>query len=189
MRARQPRAAWVPLATHETACNSLCVSAPRTLGPSRKSVAPSLLPLGLVLGFSVGLVGCEDRTRNEAMIFITRYDALDLDAPIEERREAVTALRGLVLTSADVISARDACAEAYEAEIRAEDQHSEATTQLIQASAGGAENVPTEAAARIEAAIQSSQEAIERTRELFPRCEREARALRLRFSAPRPTQR
>jgi hypothetical protein len=145
----------------------------------------SLLSLGALLVLSA----CEDRVRNEAMLFLTRYDALDLDAPLEERREAVSNLRGLVLTNEDVISARDACAEAYEAEILAEDQHAAATAQLLEASAGGAERVPTEAAARIEAAIQSSQEAIERTRELFPRCEREARALRLRFSAPRPSER
>lgn len=145
----------------------------------------SLLSLGALLVLSA----CEDRARNEAMLFLTRYDALDLDAPLEERREAVSNLRGLVLTNEDVISARDACAEAYEAEILAEDQHAAATAQLLEASAGGAERVPTEAAARIEAAIQSSQEAIERTRELFPRCEREARALRLRFSAPRPSER
>ncbi|GAB4116559.1 MAG: hypothetical protein OHK0013_50130 [Sandaracinaceae bacterium] len=132
---------------------------------------------------------CEDRTRNEAMLFLTRYDALDLDDPIEERRAAVAALRGLVVSSDEVRSARDACADAYEAEIRAEDRHAEATAELLRASGGGADTVPTEAAARIEAAIQESQESIERTRELFPRCEREARALRLRFSAPRPAQR
>lgn len=149
----------------------------------------SALPIVLLCASGVALAGCEDRTRNEAMLFLTRYDALDLDAPIDERREAVRALRDLVVSSEDVVSARDACAEAYESEIRAEDQHAEATAQLLEASAGGAENVPTEAAARIEAAIQSSQEAIERTRELFPRCEREARALRLRFEAPRPSQR
>lgn len=168
----------VPLAHEEGACNSPPVTVPRS--------APLSAALALL---ALTLAGCEDRTRNEAMLFLTRYDALDLDAPIDERRAAVTALRDLVLTSEDVVSARDACAEAYEAEIMAEDQHAQATTQLLEASAGGAENVPTEAAARIEAAIQSSQEAIERTRELFPRCEREARALRLRFSAPRPTQR
>jgi len=147
--------------------------------------------LSLVLITAIALVSlaCEDRTRNEAMLFLTRYEALDLDAPLEERREAVADLRGLVLSTEDVRSARDACAEAYETEIRAEDQHAEATAQLLAASAGGAETVPTEAAARIEAAIQQSQEAIERTRELFPRCEREARSLRSRFSAPRPTQR
>jgi hypothetical protein len=60
---------------------------------------------------------------------------------------------------------------------------------LLEASGGGAAQVPTEAAARIEAAIQESQEAIELTRELFPRCEREARALRLRFAPPRPSER
>jgi hypothetical protein len=145
----------------------------------------SLVSLGGVLVLSA----CEDRARNEAMLFLTRYDALDLDAPLEERREAVSNLRGLVLTNEAVVSARDACADAYDAEILAEDQHAAATAQLLEASAGGAERVPTEAAARIEAAIQSSQEAIERTRELFPRCEREARALRMRFSAPRPSER
>lgn len=178
MSGGQRSAAWVPLASGRRACNSPRVNAPRS--------APIAVALVLV---SLALAGCEDRTRNEAMLFLTRYDALDLDAPIEERRAAVAALRDLVLTTEDVISARDSCAQAYEAEIRAEDQHAEATTQLLEASAGGAENVPTEAAARIEAAIQSSQEAIEQTRELFPRCEREARALRLRFSAPRPSQR
>lgn len=178
MSGGQRSAAWVPLASGRRACNSPRVNAQRS--------APIAVALVLV---SLALAGCEDRTRNEAMLFLTRYDALDLDAPIEERRAAVAALRDLVLTTEDVISARDSCAQAYEAEIRAEDQHAEATTQLLEASAGGAENVPTEAAARIEAAIQSSQEAIEQTRELFPRCEREARALRLRFSAPRPSQR
>jgi len=152
-------------------------------------VRVSLRSLALVSAVGVVCLACEDRTRNEAMLFLTRYEALDLDAPLEERRGAVEDLRGLVLSTEDVRSARDACAEAYEAEILAEDQHAEATAQLLAASAGGAETVPTEAAARIEAAIQQSQEAIERTRELFPRCEREARALRSRFSAPRPTQR
>lgn len=145
--------------------------------------------LALVLALGVISVACEDRTRNEAMLFLTRYEALDLDAPLEERRTTVASLRSLVLSSEEVRSARDACAEAYEAEIVAEDQHAEATAQLLAASGGGAETVSTEAAARIEAAIQQSQEAIERTRDLFPRCEREARALRVRFSAPRPTQR
>jgi hypothetical protein len=88
-----------------------------------------------------------------------------------------------------VRSARDACADAYEAEIRAEDRHAEATAELLRVSRGGADVVSTEAAARIEAAIQESQESIERTRALLPRCEREARALRLRFSSPRPSQR
>ena len=149
----------------------------------------SFRSLALISALSATALACEDRTRNEAMLFLTRYEALDLDAPLEERRDAVAELRGLVLSTEEVRSARDACVEAYEAEILAEDQHAEATTQLLAASAGGAETVPTEAAARIEAAIQQSQEAIERTRELFPRCEREARGLRSRFSAPRPTQR
>jgi hypothetical protein len=149
----------------------------------------SLVALLAALAVAPVATACEDRARNEAMLFLTRYDALDLDAPIEERRTAVASLRGLVVSSDEVRSARDACAEAYEAEIRAEDRHAEATAELLRASAGGAENVPTEAAARIEAAIQESQESIERTRELFPRCEREARALRLRFSGPRPSQR
>jgi len=143
----------------------------------------------LAVAGALVLSACEDRTRNEAMLFLTRYDALDLDAPLAERRAAVSALRGLVLTSDEVIAARDACADAYEAEIRAEDQHAAATAQLLEASGGGAAQVPTEAAARIEAAIQESQEAIALTRELFPRCEREARALRLRFAPPRPSER
>lgn len=123
------------------------------------------------------------------MLFLTRYEALDMGSPLEERRAAVRRLRELVLTSDEVRAARDACADAYEAEIRAEDRHAEATRQLLAASAGGAQTIPTEAAARIEAAIQDSQEAIDRTRELFPRCEREARSLRLRFSSPRPAER
>lgn len=143
---------------------------------------------GLWLGVAVMLGACEDRARNEAMLFLTRYDALDLDAPIEERRTALSALRGLTLSNEDVVSARDACVSAYDAEIRAEDQHADATALLLQASSGGADAVPTEAAARIEAAIQESQEAIETTRRLFPRCEHEARALRVRYTL-RPSHR
>lgn len=135
------------------------------------------------------VAGCGDSDRNEAMLFLTRYDALDLGAPIEERRAAIAALRGLVLTSEPVMHARDACVEAYSAEIRAEDRHAEATAELLRASSGGAEEVPTEARARIEAAIQDSQDAIEATRELYPRCQRAARDLRLRYQGPRPSQR
>ena len=188
MEPRQRRPNEVPRnrATRFARSSAACES-PRV---SRSASVPFLLPtILLVLGLGLVSTACEDRTRNEAMLFLTRYDALDLDAPLEERRTAVASLRGLVLSSDDVRAARDACAEAYEAEIRAEDQHAEATAQLLGASAGGAETVSTEAAARIEAAIQESQEAIEQTRELFPRCERQARSLRVRFAAPRPSQR
>ncbi len=119
------------------------------------------------------------------MLFLARYDALDLDAPVAARRAAIDALRGLALSDEDVIAARDACVAAYETELHAEEQHASAMAVLLEASRGGAETVSTEAGARIEASIQESQEAIEATRELFPRCDRQARTLRLRYATQR----
>lgn len=156
------------------------------MDPSPRSARLTALGLALTLGvIASAAAGCGDDGRNDAMLFLQRYDALDLNGPVEERREAVRALRALALRNEGVLAARDACASAFEAELRAEDQHTAATTQLLEASAGGAERVSAEAAVLIEAAIQESQEAIDATRELFPRCEREVRALRLRYATPR----
>ncbi len=139
------------------------------------------LVLLLALVGSLPSCSCNDeRTRNEAMLFLDRFEDVDVDDPLEERRAAIDEIRALALSDEDVLRARDACVQAHDALIEAEDQHASARHQLVEASPGGAE-VPPEVAERVEHAIDESGRAIERSRELFPRCTREVNALETRF--------
>lgn len=142
-----------------------------------------MLRLVLLLVVVVSLPSCscnDERTRNEAMLFLDRFEDIDVDDPLEERRTAIEEIRGLALSDEDVLRARNACVEAHDALIEAEDQHATARHELVEASHGGAE-VPPDVAQRVEHAIDESDRAIERSRELFPRCTREVHALETRF--------
>jgi hypothetical protein len=146
---------------------------------------PRLL-LAIALVVSVPACSCNDeRTRNEAMLFLDRFEEIDLDDPLEERRAAIDDIRGLALSDEDVLRARDMCVEAHDALIEAEDQHAAARHQVVVASTGGAE-IPPDIAEQVERAIDESGRAIERSRELFPRCTREVNALEARFHRRRP---
>lgn len=142
-----------------------------------------------LLGTTLAACGEGDDARNEAMIFLTRYDDFATDAPREDRERGVHELRALVLSNESVRAVRDACADAFDSVLRAEDQHSQATQMLLQASNGGAGEIATEAAARIEAAIQESNEAIEASRTGFQRCQTGVRTLRTRFAGQRASHR
>jgi hypothetical protein len=142
-----------------------------------------------LLGTTITGCGEGDDARNEAMIFLTRYDDFATDAPREDRERGVAELRGLVLSNESVRAVRDACADAFDSVLRAEGQHTEATRMLLEASNGGAGEIPTEAAARIEAAIQESTEAIEASRTGFQRCQTGVQTLRTRFAGQRASHR
>lgn len=125
---------------------------------------------------------CDDSTtRNEAMLFIDRFEDVDVDDPLEQRRAAIASIRGLALTDATVIATRDQCVTAHEALIEAEDQHDIARHMLVESSGAGEREVAPEIAAQINAAIEHSDEAIARSRELFPRCTRAMSQLERRF--------
>ncbi|MCS6858020.1 MAG: hypothetical protein NZM37_09950 [Sandaracinaceae bacterium] len=129
--------------------------------------------------------GCEEVSQREAALFLAHYDALDINRPLEERKQALARLRSLPLTQASLIMTRDLCAEAYESEIRAEQEHARATVDFLAASEGGKKPILPEVAVRIEEAIRSSEAAIEKARKRFPECEREVRQLRMRIGSSR----
>jgi hypothetical protein len=133
------------------------------------------------------LANRDDRSRNDAMLFLDRYRWLDVDDPLEERRARVDALASIPLSSPEVGEVRDLCVSAHRTLIRAEEHSAAAREALAQATAGGAgeESMPDEVRARIEADLATSDEAIALAREQLPRCLDRARRLELRFQ-PRP---
>jgi hypothetical protein len=141
-----------------------------------------LLAISTVLWLAA--CACDDtQTRNEAMLFIDRFEDIDVDDPLEERRAAIDGVRNLALTDPTVVAARDQCVSAYGALIEAEDQHDLARHMLVSTFLpdGGEMPVPPELADQINAAIAHSDEAIARTQELMPRCTRAVGQLERRF--------
>lgn len=125
---------------------------------------------------------CDDeRARNDAMLFLDRFEDIDVDDALEDRRTAIQAVHDLALTDTSVVAARDACVTAHEALIEAEDQHAIANHLFVESSSAGEHDVPPEIAAQINAAIEHSDEAIARSRELFPRCTSAVSQLERRF--------
>lgn len=142
----------------------------------------------LLVALSLALVAvacsCDDeRTRNEAMLFIDRIEEFDVDDEIEDRRRIVDSIRDLALTDESVIAARDQCVTAYGALIEAEDQHALARHLLVGTFLpdGGEQEIPPETQAQIEAALDHSTEALARSQEAVPRCTRAVGELEHRF--------
>jgi len=150
---------------------------------------PSLALL-FAFGFASLLPACgDDRVRNEAMLFLDRYEQIDRDSSVAVRRPLVEGLRTLTLLSPDVLHARDACVDAHSTLLDAEERHDAARDELIIATEGGDRPLEMDAAARIESAISESNAAIERTPALFERCYREVRGLERRFHRRAPAER
>lgn len=147
-------------------------------------------PLAPLLFVALALLGCgDDRVRNEAMLFLDRYGAIDQSAPTDVRRPLVEELRDLTLVTPDVVNARDACVEAHLMLLEAEDRHAAARDELLRATEGGERPLEVDAAARVEAAMEESNAAIERSPALFERCYREVRGLERRFHRRRNSER
>lgn len=165
---------------------------PRRLGRVSRPVGLvlSALALLLALAFAASLPACgDDRVRNEAMLFLDRYEQIDRDSSLEVRRPLVEGLRSLTLLSPDVVHARDACVDAHSTLLEAEERHASAREELLAATEGGDRPLEMDAAARIESAISESNAAIERTPALFERCYREVRGLERRFHRRAPAER
>ncbi|MDQ3037473.1 MAG: hypothetical protein M3Y87_34075 [Myxococcota bacterium] len=136
--------------------------------------------------------GGDERTRNDAMLFLARYDQLDVDDPIDQRRPLVESLEAMPFATPEVDRARDFCVDAHRALILAEERGIEARAAFDRASEGGRieePDIPTETRASIESALTESNDALARAREQLPRCMREARDLGTRFRPRRRSQR
>lgn len=131
-----------------------------------------VLTVALVLLAAMGSTACSDRQENEARLFLGRAELISIDAPIAERRQLLDNLEGLDLTQEAVVSVRQSCIEGHRALIEAEEAQNEATIALGGLTGGRDDvRVPADDAARIEAMISRSSEAIVRSRELLQGCE------------------
>lgn len=147
---------------------------------------PRLVTTLVLIAAIAPLTACEDETaRNEAMLFLDRFEDVDVDDELEERRISITQIREMVITDHDVDAARDACVDAYDALIEAEDQHALARHLLVQSGGTTEMDVPPEVALEINAAIDHSDDAISRSRELFPRCNHAVTQLERRYPRQR----
>lgn len=151
---------------------------PRTL--ALMSILAAVGALAVVLFFA----SRDDSARNDALLFLDRYDGIDVDDPLEERRERIGQLSRLPLPNDEVDRVRDVCIEAHQLLIRAEDRSAEARGAFDEATRGGIEenDIPTDTRVSIEAALEESNESLARAREQMPRCADGARDLRLRFA-------
>ena len=140
------------------------------------AVVVSLALLASLLG-----AGCADNERNEAQLLIDRLERVEEDSPIAVRRRELARVRQLGVSSDEVVRVRDACVRAHEALLTAEQEQQSARAALERATGAGAQLSQTDAA-RIASAIERSDQAIARSRGLFPACQEGKRGLALRFS-------
>lgn len=134
----------------------------------------------------------DDRTRNDALLFLDRYEALDVDDPLETRRPLVEALAAMPFAAAEVDRVRDGCVEAHRTLILAEERGAEAREIFDRATEGGRVpegDIPTEVRASIEAALSESNEALPRARAQLRECMDGARGLSVRFQPRRQSHR
>jgi len=140
----------------------------------------------LILGLGAALGACGDDARNDARVYLDRVQQLDLDDPIEERERLVDSLASLPLSAPEVQRARDACVEAHRTILEAESLHRGAREALVRADMDE-HAIPITQRQRIERDIQRSNQAIERSRDLFTRCHRLTRSLETRYRRRRST--
>lgn len=131
----------------------------------------------------LALAACEPDTRNDAVIFLDRVQRLDLDDPIAQRRRLVESLSSLPLQASEVVSARDACVEAHETIIEAEELTANARQAVEEHE--DESSIPIVERTRLEADIRRSNRLLERSRSMFSRCHRLTRDLEVRYRSRR----
>ena len=120
----------------------------------------ALLSVVLVAPLAIACSG--DRGENEARLFLDRVELVVLETPVAERERMLGALESLPLENEDVIAVREACVDGHRALIEAEVAQREATVELGRATGGRDDvRIPSEEAARIQAMIDRSNEALE----------------------------
>ncbi len=134
---------------------------------------------------------CKGDASAEARMFLDRYERLDMDDPLEERRRLVDNLRTMPLVHSDVTQARDVCVDAHDAILEAEDLRVEAVALLErcgpvcagQPAGPEVDGTAEQLSARLELDqnMGRAERALERSRGLFSRCHRETAALNTRY--------
>ena len=137
----------------------------------------------LLVAFAWMLLGCEPDARNDAVIYLDRVGRLDLDDSVADRRRLVRSLASLPLSSPEVQGARDACVEAHETILEAEQLTDRARAAVERYE--DESQIPITARQRIESDISESGRLIERSGPMFDTCHRRTRDLEVRYRARR----
>ncbi len=142
------------------------------------------------LALWLGASGCGDSERDQARLLLDRIEAVDIRAPHREREVQLAELEAFRLGSGRLAEVRDLCLEAHRALISAEKQQAVAREALRTAgSAKGLANgeLPADSpqVSTAAAAIESSDRQLGHAKRAFPKCQREIRALALRFAERR----
>ena len=131
----------------------------------------------------LALAGCEDRTRNEAKLFLSKVADVDENAPTARRREEIQALKDLVVTTDEIRTAQRACVHAHEALLHAEEEQEGARHALEEAAHRVGTHTALTAAdsAAIQANIDASNRDIAEARTSFPTCTRHVDELKRKY--------
>src|SRR5688500_6938094 len=78
----------------------------------------------------------DDRVRNDALLFLDRWEGIEVDDPLEERRTRIDALDRLGIGADEIDLVRDQCVAAHRTLIRAEDSGAVARTAFDRATEG-----------------------------------------------------
>jgi hypothetical protein len=132
--------------------------------------------------------GCQDKTANEARLFLDRAGRIEIDGPRQARRDRIDALAGLALEDPQIVAARDLCVEAHRTLFDAEETQASAQTELDRITKNGADpnaDIEPAVAARLDRQITEARRGIDRSHELMPRCQDEVGELTRRYAQQR----
>ena len=121
---------------------------------------------------------CEDRTHNEALLFLDRYDRYDSAMPPDEREHAIHDIEILTFRAPEIQRVQSLCAGSMRSLLNSEKKSTEARALLTQANLGEHDPVPRDLGLRLEELIRESDAAMEVARRQVPDCERSIRELR-----------
>ena len=127
-------------------------------------------------------LGCQEAKTKQGRAFLTLIQAIDIKAPYQQRKFAVNALRELALDDDNLTRIREQCLRAHGALIESEELQANARRALGPSGSNGSNaRVPEEKALAAITAIEQSNASLKRAMTDFPLCEREVRALAMRF--------
>jgi hypothetical protein len=128
------------------------------------------------------VLSCQDAQKKQGRALVERIQAIDIKIPYDKRKVPLSALRELAINDENFQRIRVICVKAHSALIESEQQQAIARQALDRVGSGETgQQVPSEKALAIASALEQSNAQLKRAMAAFPDCEREVRALTLRY--------
>jgi len=139
--------------------------------------------IGMVLSASV--LGCGSE-REQALALLERVNAIDISSLPAKRMPQLLALESLRLREEPLRQLQSLCAGAHRALIDSEVEQAKARYSLDTAGRAESSDQRDARAQTITASIERSTAKLQQAQQMFPECERQTRALALRFPRSNP---